>query len=173
MLNHEDDHGEGTCRVNATSTSRVKIEVGGEGVVAHVGLHALGAFADQLGLGEALSERIPPPGERLWLHDRGKVLVQAMLMLTGGGKACTDIEVLSLLPWWAAGSVVAVARPSSCSAPGSSRRLASGYLQAGSRPSSTRRSTPRGTIRKALEPDVATAELQEKVGNPRSHRRPL
>jgi len=41
------------------------VEAGGDGVVAHVGLHALGAFADRLGLGGALSSRIPRPGERL------------------------------------------------------------------------------------------------------------
>jgi hypothetical protein len=72
----------------------VAIEAGGEGVVAHVGLHALGAFADRLGLGDALSARIPPAGERLPLHDRGKVLTQAMLMLAGGGESCADIEAL-------------------------------------------------------------------------------
>jgi hypothetical protein len=49
-------------------------------------------------LGEALSGRIPPAGERLPLHDRGKVVVQAMLMLAGGGEACTDIEVLRAEP---------------------------------------------------------------------------
>jgi len=32
--------------------------------VAHVGLHALGVFEDRLGLGAALSARIPPAGER-------------------------------------------------------------------------------------------------------------
>jgi hypothetical protein len=32
--------------------------------VAHVGLHALGAFEDRLGLGAALSARIPPAGKR-------------------------------------------------------------------------------------------------------------
>ena len=80
--------------MNGNSTRRVKIEAGGEGVVAHVGLHALGAFADRLGLGDALSARIPPRGERLPLHDRGKVMVQAMLMLAGGGEACADIEAL-------------------------------------------------------------------------------
>lgn len=85
--------------MNATrSTTRVKIEAGGDGVVAHVGLHALGAFADRLGLGRALSGRIPPAGERLPVHDRGKVLVHGMLMLAGGGEACTDIEVLRAEP---------------------------------------------------------------------------
>lgn len=33
-------------------------------------------------------------GERLPVHDRGKVVVQAMLMLAGGGEACADIEHL-------------------------------------------------------------------------------
>ena len=80
--------------MNGNSTRRVQIEAAGEGVVAHVGLHALGAFADRLGLGDALSARIPPAGERLPLHDRGKVLTQAMLMLAGGGEACADIEAL-------------------------------------------------------------------------------
>jgi hypothetical protein len=80
--------------VNGNSTRRVRIEAAGEGVVAHVGLHALGAFADRLGLGDALSARIPPAGERLAVHDRGKVVVQAMLMLAGGGESCADIEAL-------------------------------------------------------------------------------
>jgi len=78
--------------VNGNSTRRVKIEAGGEGVVAHVGLHALGAFADRLGLGDALSARIPPRGERLPLHDRGKVMVQArdcpIVCVTGRDGSC-------------------------------------------------------------------------------------
>jgi Transposase DDE domain group 1 len=80
--------------VNANSTVPVVVEAGGEQVVAHVGLHALGAFADRLGLGDCLSARVPVEGERLPVHDRGKVLVQAMLMLAGGGRACADIERL-------------------------------------------------------------------------------
>jgi len=80
--------------VNANSTARVVVEGSGDGVVAHVGLHALGSFADRLGLGHALSERIAITGERLPLHDRGKVLIQSMLMLTGGGESCADIEHL-------------------------------------------------------------------------------
>ena len=71
--------------MHATSTQRAVVEPGGDQVVAHVGLHALGAFADQLGLGQALSARIPLRSARLPLHDRGKVLVHAMLMLAGGG----------------------------------------------------------------------------------------
>jgi len=74
----------------------VIVEPGGTGVVAHVGLHALGCFADRLGLGDALSSRIPPTGERLPVHDRGKVLVHTALMLAGGGESCADIEHLRL-----------------------------------------------------------------------------
>jgi len=43
--------GKGTWQVNGNSTRRVTIEAGGDGVVAHVGLHALGAFADRLPAG--------------------------------------------------------------------------------------------------------------------------
>jgi hypothetical protein len=84
--------------MNATSTRRAVVEPGGDQVVSHVGLHALGSFADQLGLGDALSARIPPRSARVALHDRGKVLVQTMLMLAGGGESCADIEHLRIEP---------------------------------------------------------------------------
>jgi hypothetical protein len=58
----------------------------------------MGAFADRLGLGDTLSGRVPWRGERAPVHDRGKVLVQAMLMLAGGGEACSDIEALRCQP---------------------------------------------------------------------------
>jgi len=45
-----------------------------------------------------LSARIPIMSERLPVHDRGKVLVQAMLMMAGGGEACSDIEKLRAQP---------------------------------------------------------------------------
>jgi hypothetical protein len=79
-----------------TSTNRVVVEPGGAGVVAHVGLHALGAFADRLGLSHLLSSRIVPRGERLPVHDRGKVLTQMALVVAGGGESCADIEHLRL-----------------------------------------------------------------------------
>jgi len=82
--------------MHANSTRRVVVESGGDQVVSHVGLHALGAFADRLGLGDALSARMPMTGKRVALHDRGKVLVQAMLMLAGGGETCSDIEHLGV-----------------------------------------------------------------------------
>lgn len=82
--------------MNANSTRRVMVEPGGTGVVAHVGLHALGSFADRLGLGDALSSAIPWRGNGVALHDRGKVLVQGALMLAGGGESCLDIEHLRI-----------------------------------------------------------------------------
>lgn len=63
--------------------------------MAHVGLHALGAFADRVGLTAALSGAVPTP---VGGHDRGKVLVQTMLMLAGGGVCCADIEHLRSQP---------------------------------------------------------------------------
>ena len=80
--------------MKSNCTVPVVVEGGGDGVVAHVGLHALGAFSDRLGLGHSLSAAVLWAGERAPVHDRGKVLVQAMLMLAGGGEACTDIEHL-------------------------------------------------------------------------------
>jgi len=80
--------------MHSTSTTRVSVEPGGTGVAAHVGLHALGSFADRIGLGASLSRTIEPTGERLPLHDRGKVLVQMALVLAGGGESCSDIEHL-------------------------------------------------------------------------------
>jgi hypothetical protein len=94
LRHNESAHGKGTCQVNGNSVRRVRIEAGGDGVVAHVGLHALGAFADRLGLGDALSVAVPPAGERLPVHDRGKVLTHAMVMLAGGGECCADVEAL-------------------------------------------------------------------------------
>ena len=82
--------------MNATATNRVTVEPGGAGVVAHVGLHALGALADRLKLGQLLSSRIAPRGERAPLHDRGKVLTHMALVLAGGGESCADIEHLRL-----------------------------------------------------------------------------
>lgn len=80
-----------------TSTRPVVVEPGGDQVAAHVGLHALGRFADGLGLAETLSSAIPTNG-RMLLHDRAKVVLQMMLVLAGGGEACTDIEHLRTQP---------------------------------------------------------------------------
>jgi len=80
--------------MNSTSTNRVSVAPGGKGVVAHVGLHALGSLADSLGLGSALTSCIKPTSQRAPRHDRGKVLVQMALVLAGGGESCADVEHL-------------------------------------------------------------------------------
>lgn len=82
--------------MNANSTVPVVVVGGGDQVVAHVGLHAVGSLADRLGLGASISAWVPQP--RFRFHDRGKVLTQAMLMLAGGGEACSDIERLRAQP---------------------------------------------------------------------------
>jgi hypothetical protein len=79
-----------------TSTRRVVVESGGVGVVAHVGLHAVGSLADRLDLGAELSSAIPWAGRGVPVYDRGNILVHMSLVLAGGGEACTDIEHLGL-----------------------------------------------------------------------------
>ena len=74
--------------------TNARLAGGGDRVVWGVGLFALGGFADRVGLTEALSAAVPPRGERAPVHDRGAVLVHGLLMLAGGGEACTDIEHL-------------------------------------------------------------------------------
>ncbi len=58
------------------------------------GLFALGGFADCVGLTGALSAAVPRRGERAPVHDRGAVLVHALLTVAAGGEACSDIEHL-------------------------------------------------------------------------------
>ncbi len=84
--------------MNATSTRNVKVEGGGEQVVAHVGLHALGSFADRLGLADWLSGAIPITSERLPLHDRGKVLAQTFRSPVGRSMTVvgSDVAVVPL-----------------------------------------------------------------------------
>ena len=77
--------------VKANSSLALRVEVGGGSQVGHVGLWLLGRFADRLGVGEVLSEAFGASGV---VVDRGRLLVHLMLVLAGGGEACTDIEVL-------------------------------------------------------------------------------
>ena len=84
----------GISEMNATSTENVVVEAGGGQVVADVGLHALGRFADRVGVGSALSAAVGWQGPGRPIHDRGRVLTQTMLMFSGGGDSCADIETL-------------------------------------------------------------------------------
>jgi hypothetical protein len=45
-----------------------------------------------LGLGDTLLARISVRGERRPQHHRGKVLVDALMTLAGGGESCFDVE---------------------------------------------------------------------------------
>ena len=80
--------------VNHNCTADVGVAEGCASMSGHGGLHALGRFCDVLGLGELLCGAYGPIGEREPVHDRGKALVQALLVFAGGGEACSDIEVL-------------------------------------------------------------------------------
>ena len=71
--------------MNVISTRKMVVGGTGTQVVAHAGLHALGRFADRIGLGET-SPAFPWTGERAPGHDRGKVLTHVMLMLIAGGE---------------------------------------------------------------------------------------
>ncbi len=77
-----------------SSVTNARLAGGGDRVVWGVGLFALGRFADGVGLTGALSAAVPCRGERAPVHDRGEVLVHALLVLAGSGEACTDIEYL-------------------------------------------------------------------------------
>ncbi len=82
--------------MDGNSTRRVVVEPGGNGVVAHIELHAVGSFADRLGLGGALSSRTPWRGGGMPLHDRRKVLMQMAVVLAGGCESCLDVEDLRI-----------------------------------------------------------------------------
>ncbi len=77
-----------------SSVANARLAGGGDRVAWGAGLFALGGFADRVGLTEALSAAVPRRGERAPAHDRGALLVHLLLVLAGGGEACTDIEHL-------------------------------------------------------------------------------
>ena len=81
--------------MNAAGIRSVVVEAGGTQVVGDVGSHALGSFADRIGVGETLFEAIGRTGPGRPVHDRGRVLTQTMLMLAGGGESCADIEAFA------------------------------------------------------------------------------
>jgi len=84
--------------MKSNSVGDVRVTGGGGQVAAYGGLFVLGRFCDGLGLGSALSAAVAPRGERAPVHDRGRVLVHALLMLAGGWECCADIEHLRAQP---------------------------------------------------------------------------
>jgi hypothetical protein len=75
------------------AVSRVRVMGGDTSTVGHVGVHMLGELADRIGLTTALSNAVIPTGERLPLHDRGRLLVHAAVMLASGGVCVADVGV--------------------------------------------------------------------------------
>lgn len=84
--------------MKSISVTNARLAGGGGRVAWGAGLFALGGFADGCGLTAALSAAVPRRGERAPAHDRGKVLTHGLLMLAGGGEACSDIEHLRAQP---------------------------------------------------------------------------
>ncbi|WP_419943763.1 hypothetical protein [Candidatus Poriferisodalis sp.] len=80
--------------MKSISVANARLAGGGDRVVWGAGLFALGGFADGVGLTGALSAAVPRRGERAPVHDRGAVLVHALLTVAAGGEACSDIEHL-------------------------------------------------------------------------------
>jgi hypothetical protein len=80
--------------VQFTAWSRnLRVTADGTGVVSHVGAALLRMLADRAGLTQALSDVL---ARRNWwpVHDRGRVLVDLAVMITDGGEAICDIDVL-------------------------------------------------------------------------------
>lgn len=80
------------------TVNRVRVEPGGRGVTGRTGLHALGAFADGIGLPGAISAALPWEGPGRPGHDRGRLLTQVMLALAGGGDTCSAPEQMLVTP---------------------------------------------------------------------------
>ena len=78
--------------VTAWSTG-LSVEVGGHGVVSHVGSGLLRLAADRVGLTGALSTALARPG--FWpVHDRGRVLSDLAVMIADGGTTISQIDTL-------------------------------------------------------------------------------
>lgn len=71
----------------------LSVEVGGHGVVSHVGSGLLRLAADRVGLTGALSTALARPG--FWpVHDRGRVLSDLAVMIADGGTTISQIDTL-------------------------------------------------------------------------------
>lgn len=71
----------------------LSVEVGGHGVVSHVGSGLLRLTADRLGLTGALSGALARPG--FWpVHDRGRVLTDLAVAIADGATTISEIDTL-------------------------------------------------------------------------------
>jgi Transposase DDE domain group 1 len=84
----------GTFQVDVTAWSKgLSVEVGGHGVVSHVGSGLLRLVADRVGLTSALSAVLTRPG--FWpVHDRGRVLVDLAVAIADGATTISEIDTL-------------------------------------------------------------------------------
>lgn len=91
---------EGTSEVskNYHVRPRLRVTVGGKGVVGHVGARLLADVADAVGLTEVLSAAMAPTRQRAGGWDRGRVLVDLAVMLADGGETISDLAVLRHQP---------------------------------------------------------------------------
>jgi hypothetical protein len=69
------------------------VEVAGGGVVAHAGSAAVRVIADGTGLTAGLSKALRRRGF-VPVHDRGRVLADAAVMIAGGGTVMSDLATL-------------------------------------------------------------------------------
>jgi hypothetical protein len=84
----------GTFQVDVTAWSKgLSVEVGGHGVVSHVGSGLLRLVADRVGLTSVLSAVLTRPG--FWpVHDRGRVLVDLAVAIADGATTISEIDTL-------------------------------------------------------------------------------
>jgi hypothetical protein len=71
----------------------LRVEVGGHGIVSHTGSVAVRALADRSGLTGGLSAATARRGFTP-VHDRGRVLADAAVMIADGGRVLSDLAVL-------------------------------------------------------------------------------
>ena len=84
----------GTFQVNVTAWSKgLSVEVGGHGVVSHVGSGLLRLVADRVGLTGELSRVLARPGF-VPVHDRGRVLVDLVVTIADGATTISAIDTL-------------------------------------------------------------------------------
>jgi hypothetical protein len=81
--------------VNTTPewTRGLAVEVGGTGIVSHVGAVALRLLATKVGLTSELSTALRRKGS-MPTHDRGQVVTDLAVMIADGGEAISDIAIL-------------------------------------------------------------------------------
>ena len=80
--------------MDVTAWSRgLSVEVGGHGVVSHVGSGLLRLAADRVGLTSALSTALIRPG--FWpVRDRGRVLADLAVAIADGATTISEIDTL-------------------------------------------------------------------------------